>query len=118
MKTCRASFLEQILSALKINEVVIGKRGLTGDYSLASSAEIISFANILRCIDGPLALAPGASQRVFSPCAHCKSIETCEIGLALLAGAFWAQTTRRACRLVYPSNETGKSTHCRQGLDA
>ena len=118
MKTCRASFPEQILSALKINEVVIGKRGLTGDYSLARSFEIISFVNILRCIDGPLALAPCASQRAFLPCAHSKSIETCEIGPALLAGAFWAQTTRRACRLVYPSNETEKSTHCRQGLDA
>ena len=100
------------------HELVIGQRGLTGDCSLARSAEKIPFADILRCIDGPLALAPCASQRAFSPCAHRKYIETCEIGPALLAGAFWAQTTRRACRLVWPSNETGKSTLCRQGLDA
>ena len=78
-------FLEQILSALKINGLVTGKRGPTGGYTLARSAGKISFADILRCIDGPLALAPCASQRAFSPCADCKSIETCEIRPALLA---------------------------------
>lgn len=78
-------FLEQILSALKTNGLVIGKRGPTGGYHLARASAKISFADILRCIDGPLALAPCASLRHYSPCPDCKSVETCEIRPALLA---------------------------------
>lgn len=78
-------FLEQILAALKINGLVIGKRGPSGGYVLARPAGKISFADILRCIDGPLALAPCASLRHYAPCPDCKSVETCEIRPALLA---------------------------------
>ena len=78
-------FLEQILSALKVNGLVIGKRGPAGGYLLARGPDKISFADILRCIDGPLALAPCASMRAYAPCPDCKSVETCEIRPALLA---------------------------------
>ena len=78
-------FLEQILAVLKTNGLVIGKRGPSGGYLLARLPEKISFADILRCIDGPLALAPCASFRNYSPCPDCKSVETCEIRPALLA---------------------------------
>ena len=78
-------FLEQILSALKVNGLVIGKRGPMGGYQLARPPEKISFADILRCIDGPLALAPCASVRQYAPCPDCRSVETCEIRPALLA---------------------------------
>jgi Rrf2 family protein len=78
-------FLEQILAALKLRGLVVGKRGPTGGYVLARPASAISFADILRCIDGPLALAPCASQTAYRPCADCKSVETCEIRPILLA---------------------------------
>lgn len=78
-------FLEQILAALKLRGLVIGKRGPTGGYHLARSAAAISFADILRCIDGPLALAPCASLTAYRPCADCKAVETCEIRPVLLA---------------------------------
>ena len=78
-------FLEQILSALKVNGLVIGKRGPAGGYLLARASDKISFADILRCIDGPLALAPCASMRAYAPCPDCKSVETCEIRPTLLA---------------------------------
>ena len=78
-------FLEQILSALKVNGLVIGKRGPAGGYLLARPSDKISFADILRCIDGPLALAPCASMRAYAPCPDCKSVETCEIRPTLLA---------------------------------
>ena len=78
-------FLEQILSALKVNGLVIGKRGPAGGYLLARGSDKISFADILRCIDGPLALAPCASMRAYAPCPDCKSVETCEIRPTLLA---------------------------------
>ncbi len=84
-ETIPRKFLEQILSALKTNGLVIGKRGPSGGYHLARAPDKISFADILRCIDGPLALAPCASLRHYSPCPDCKSVETCEIRPTLLA---------------------------------
>ena len=67
-------FLEQILALLKSRGLVVGKRGPTGGYVLAREASRISFAEVLRAIDGPLALAPCASQTAFRPCPDCRSI--------------------------------------------
>lgn len=78
-------FLEQILSALRTRGLVVGRRGPTGGYRLARAPEAISFADVLRCIDGPLALAPCASQTAFHPCLSCRSIETCAIRPVLVA---------------------------------
>ena len=78
-------FLEQILAILKAAGLVIGKRGPSGGYVLSRPAEAISFAEVLRAIDGPLALAPCASQTAFRPCPDCKSIDTCEIRPVLIA---------------------------------
>lgn len=78
-------FLEQILSSLKARNLVIARRGPTGGYVLARGAEAISFADVLRAIDGPLALAPCASQTAYRPCPDCKSIETCEIRPVLIS---------------------------------
>lgn len=78
-------FLEQILATLKARGLVVGKRGPTGGYVLARGAEAISFAEILRAIDGPLALAPCASVTAFRPCPDCISLETCEIRPVLIA---------------------------------
>jgi Rrf2 family protein len=78
-------FLEHILSALKGRGLVIGKRGPTGGYLLGRPTTAISFADILRCIDGPLALAPCASLTAYSACPDCKSVESCQIRTALLA---------------------------------
>jgi Rrf2 family protein len=78
-------FLEQVLASLRSAGLVVGRRGPRGGYVLARPPEQISFAAILRSIDGPLALAPCASQHAFAPCPDCKSIESCEIRPALIA---------------------------------
>ncbi len=78
-------FLEAILSELGTRGLVVGKRGPSGGYHLARPAEDISFADILRSIDGPLALAPCASLTAYRQCSDCKSAETCEIRPVLLA---------------------------------
>ncbi len=78
-------FLEQILAALKARGLLTGKRGPQGGYALARDAGAITFADILRCIDGPLALAPCASLTAYSPCPDCTSVEACEIRPVLLA---------------------------------
>ncbi|TRW95093.1 Rrf2 family transcriptional regulator [Paracoccus sp. M683] len=78
-------FLEQVMAALKADGLVISRRGAGGGYRLARPADQISFAAVLRCIDGPLALAPCVSQRAYAPCADCKTPEECEISRVLMA---------------------------------
>jgi Rrf2 family protein len=78
-------FLEHVMQALKTRGLVISQRGPAGGYRLAKPAATISFAEVLRCIDGPLALAPCASLTAYRPCPDCKSIETCEIRPILMA---------------------------------
>ncbi|TNC62280.1 RrF2 family transcriptional regulator [Rubellimicrobium roseum] len=77
-------YLEQILSALGTRGLVVGRRGPQGGYRLARGAEAISYADILRCIDGPLALAPCATRKGFRTCDDCQSMETCEIRPVLI----------------------------------
>ncbi len=50
-----AQFLVDILSDLRANHLVRSHRGRDGGYELAMSADQISIADVLRCIDGPLA---------------------------------------------------------------
>lgn len=78
-------FLEQILASLKKQGVLDSRRGPSGGYQLARPAETISFAEILRSVDGPLALAPCASLTAYRPCPDCSSVETCEIRPILIA---------------------------------
>jgi Rrf2 family protein len=50
-----AQFLVDILSELRTDRLVRSHRGRDGGYELARPATEISIADVLRCIDGPLA---------------------------------------------------------------
>ena len=50
-----AQFLVDILSDLRADRLVRSHRGRDGGYELARPAAEISIADVLRCIDGPLA---------------------------------------------------------------
>jgi Rrf2 family protein len=78
-------FLEQILLTLTERGLLTSRRGPNGGYQLAREATRISFAEIIRAIDGPLALAPCVSLTAPGVCADCTSAETCEIRPVLLA---------------------------------
>ena len=77
-------FLEAILLELARRQLVISRRGKFGGYALARPADGISFAEVIRVIDGPLALAPCASQTAFRKCDDCEDLETCTLRPALL----------------------------------
>src|ERR1700722_13299142 len=77
-------FLEAILLELARRGVVVSRRGKLGGYSLARPAAQISFAEVIRVIDGPLALAPCVSRLQFRKCADCPDLATCSIREALL----------------------------------
>ena len=79
------AFLEQILSDLKRRNLLISTRGARGGFRLARLPQDISFADIIRHIDGPLALAPCVSPRLgFRKCADCPDLLTCTLRQALL----------------------------------
>src|SRR5580692_8895175 len=77
-------FLEAILLELARRGVVVSRRGKLGGYSLAKPAAQISFAEVIRVIDGPLALAPCVSRLSFRKCEDCPDLATCSIREALL----------------------------------
>jgi Rrf2 family protein len=77
-------FLEAILLELARRGVAISRRGKFGGYALARAPEQISFAEVIRVIDGPLALAPCVSRTAFRKCHDCPSLETCTLRGALL----------------------------------
>src|SRR3984957_11806995 len=77
-------FLEAILLELARRGVVVSRRGKLGGYSLARPAAEISFAEVIRVIDGPLAMAPCVSRLQFRKCDDCPDLATCSIREALL----------------------------------
>jgi len=52
-------FLEAILLELSRNRLVASRRGKFGGYTLARPAAEISFAEVIRVVDGPLAAVAG-----------------------------------------------------------
>jgi Rrf2 family protein len=78
-------FLEQILVELKKRGIVQSLRGRSGGYLLGRAPRDISFAEVIRAIDGPLALSPCVSATAYHKCADCEDEETCAIRKVLMA---------------------------------
>jgi len=78
-------FLEQILLELRKRGILRSQRGRSGGYQLAKPPADISFADIIRVTDGPLALAPCVSVTAYHRCEDCEDEMTCAIRRVLLA---------------------------------
>jgi Rrf2 family protein len=76
-------FLELILLDLKTSQLVDSSRGRAGGYRLARPAEAISFGEIIRTLDGPLALVACVSRTAYRPCDDCRDEATCAIRYAM-----------------------------------
>jgi Rrf2 family protein len=72
-------FLEQILLELKRHGIVMSRRGRLGGYVLLKPAEKITFGEVLRLIDGPIAPLPCLSKIAYRRCADCRDEGSCEI---------------------------------------
>jgi Rrf2 family protein len=72
-------FLEQILLELKRHGILMSKRGKFGGYALLMPASQITFGQVLRIIDGPIAPLPCLSRIAYRRCADCRTEEDCEI---------------------------------------
>ncbi|HVX80120.1 MAG TPA: Rrf2 family transcriptional regulator [Devosiaceae bacterium] len=72
-------FLEQILLELKRAGLVESRRGRLGGYALARPAEKITFGEVVRLLDGPVALLPCLSRIAYRRCSDCADEANCEI---------------------------------------
>jgi Rrf2 family protein len=72
-------FLELILLELKRHGFVYSQRGRSGGYCLARPADTITFGQVVRALDGPLAPLPCASVTSYRKCADCTDERTCAI---------------------------------------
>jgi Rrf2 family protein len=72
-------FLEQILLELKHAGLVASRRGKFGGYALLKPAEKITFGQVLRLIDGPIAPLPCLSKIAYRKCTDCADELSCEI---------------------------------------
>lgn len=72
-------FLEQILLDLKHHGLVQSKRGKNGGYALLKPPGAISFADIVRIVDGPLAPLPCLSRMAYQRCEDCTDEQACDV---------------------------------------
>ena len=77
-------FLEIILGELRNAGFVVSTRGKAGGFHLARPAHLISFGDIIRAIEGPLALVPCVSRTAYKRCKDCRDEATCAIRRAML----------------------------------
>ena len=100
-------YLELIMLELKAAGLVESVRGPKGGYRLTRAPRDISFGEIVRASEGPVALIPCASVNFYAKCGDCHDEATCAIrraftlirdqssdilaGISLEDGARWEQ---------------------------
>jgi len=72
-------FLEQILLEMRNAGILYSKKGAGGGYSLNKAPEDVRLSQVMRLIDGPIALLPCVSLNFYRSCDECKSEEVCGI---------------------------------------
>lgn len=72
-------FLEQILVDLKKAGILDSRRGKNGGYVMLRPADTISFGEVLRLFEGPLAPLPCLSRQSYRRCEDCPSESRCTI---------------------------------------
>ena len=72
-------FLESILLTMKNRGILVSRKGRGGGYALARPAGQVSFGEIVRIMDGPLAPVACVSVTAYRACEECPSEEACEI---------------------------------------
>ncbi len=71
-------FLENILLELRKADILQSKKGKGGGYLLKASPEQTTIANVIRVIDGPIAMLPCVSLYFYKPCETCEP-DNCRI---------------------------------------
>jgi Rrf2 family protein len=72
-------FLEAIFVQLRDQGIIESRRGAQGGHRFLRDPAEVSVADIIRILDGPLALTPCASRTRFHQCADCVDISECRL---------------------------------------
>jgi Rrf2 family protein len=72
-------FLESILLDLKHRGLLQSRKGPGGGYQLMRSPDRISVGDVVRALQGPLALVPCVSQTAYMPCDDCVTERDCTV---------------------------------------
>jgi Rrf2 family protein len=72
-------FLENILLELRNHGLLYSKRGKDGGYKLGKPSSDITFGQIIRILDGPLAPIGCVSHIAYQKCDECVDENTCNI---------------------------------------
>jgi Rrf2 family protein len=76
-------FLEAILLELKRHGLLHSKKGKGGGYFLGRKPTDITVGQVIRVLDGPLALTPCVSVTAYRKCDECLDEKTCGVRLAM-----------------------------------
>ena len=77
------NFLELILLDLKNHRFLDSRKGRGGGYFLARPPAQISVGDVLRAVEGPLALLPCVSKTAYRRCEECRDERTCAVRLIM-----------------------------------
>jgi Rrf2 family protein len=72
-------FLEAILLELRNSKILHSKKGKGGGYYLHKKPEDVNLIEIIRLMDGAIAMLPCVSLNYYEPCDECKNEEICGI---------------------------------------
>lgn len=76
-------FLEAILLELKRRGLVDSRKGRGGGYFLRKGPQDITFGEVIRALEGPLAAVPCVSETAYARCVECVDEETCGVRIAM-----------------------------------
>jgi Rrf2 family protein len=76
-------FLEAILLELNRHGLVQSKKGKGGGYFLRRQPSEITFGDVIRALEGPLAAVPCVSQTAYARCVECVDEGTCGVRMAM-----------------------------------
>jgi len=76
-------FLELILLELRNGGVLQSKKGKGGGYLLAKQPRQITMGQIIRLMDGSIAMVPCVSQTAYQPCQECVDEYLCGIRMVM-----------------------------------
>lgn len=77
-------FLEAILLELRKAKILQSKKGKGGGYYLQKKPEDVNLIEIIRLMDGAIAMLPCVSLNYYEPCEECKDEHSCSIRTAFI----------------------------------
>ncbi|WP_010136172.1 RrF2 family transcriptional regulator [Ochrovirga pacifica] len=77
-------FLERILLELRKSGVLDSKKGKGGGYFLAKTPQDIAMTDVIRTLEGPIAMVPCVSLNFYEKCDDCVDEKTCAVSKLMI----------------------------------